>query len=357
MSSTNGKLICFGIGLTILIWVIILIIIRNKPVEVDGSASKADSTEMKAFLVFRDKSSFDIWHKDVMFRLGMPKYGRRLATNEIDDKYVLKQYANWKRHLDSSDQRIRCGYDDNLSGDLIDKNAGLKYGFIKASYREIEEMGFIKDRPNIADEQVYNFTIPEMAELANYTKPATGRSWMVYPEYNFEFIIAIYKRAEFRNKYLVDLGSIDNKSRISLYLDKEDYLCFRVIDEQCKAYVVKMCHNLFNKKYQVNCKFAFCPERSYLEVYVNGTPVGIQRFNHRVPFYYYDKNMMFVGANLDGTYCSKMTMYKGNIYVLKENKTIPLFSFDSENVDAMVLSDREIVAYEDSGGPITLSKR
>jgi hypothetical protein len=293
---------------------------------------------------------FDSWHKDVMFRVGVPRYARRLATNEIDTNYVLRQYAEWHRHPDSSDQRIRCGYDENLPADLIDKNAEWKYGFIKASYSEAEEMGFIKDRPKIVSEQVYDAIIPEIGDLTADAKLDTGRTANVYPEFNFEFIVALGKVVGFRNKYLVDLGCVDNRNRISLYLDREDFLCFRVIDSTSNSYVIRMSHAPLDKRFQIRCKFAKHPQMSYLEVYINETPVSIQRFNYRIPFWYYNKNMMFVGGDLDSTYCCKLKMYKGRIFAIKPDKTETLLSYDAANVQGMVFSGTDVIAYEDSSG-------
>lgn len=368
MRNMNAKLIGLGVGLTVVIWAIILIVIQNNPrrvvtdkigknVDLDAnSPSQNDSTNHKWFLVFPNKQVFDIWHKEVMFRLGLPKYGRRLTTGEIAEKYVVKQYANWKRHLNPLDQRIRCGYDKDLPTDLIDENAKSKYKFINASYSDLEEMGFIKDRPNVVGEEIFNFNVPDMTESTNYITPLIGRSWIISPDYNFEFVLCLYRNVELRNKYLVDLGSIDNKSRISIYLDKEDYLCFRVIDENSKSHILRLHHNLFNKKYQFNFKFAFCPERSYLEAYINGTPVALQYFNFRIPFYYYDNNMMFVGANIDGTYCAKMIMDSGKIFVIKQKKNIPLLSYDSFNVNSMIFNGQEIIVYEDQDIPMNMNK-
>ena len=291
-----------------------------------------------------------------MFRLGLPKYGRHVATNEIADKYVIKQYANWKRYPDSSDQRIRCGYDKDLPTDLIDRNAESKYEFIKASYADLEEMGFIKDRPSVVGEEIFDFNVPDITESTKNLAPIIGRSWVISPDYNFEFVLCLHKINEARNKYIVDLGSKANKSRISIYLDKEDRLCFRVIDENSKSHMLRLHHSLFDKQYQFNFKFAFCPERSYLEAYINGNPVALQYFNFRIPFWYYDDNMMFVGADLDGTYCAKLTMFTGKIFVIKENKHISLFSFDSFNIDAMIFSGQDIIAYEDQGIAITKNK-
>lgn len=331
--------------------------LSEQTIPMKGLYINVDSTELNCFLVFPDKSRFENWHKDVVFRLGLPKYPRNLATNEVDQKYLVKQYANWKKHPNSSDHRVLCGYNERLPKDLIDKNAELKYKFFKASYSDIEEMGFIKDKPNIVDQEIFNFNIPEIPELKKYTPPKIGRNWLTTPEYNFEFIMILFQREELLNKYLTDLGSIENKSRISVYLDREDFLCFRVIDENSKAYIIKLSHNLFDKKYQFNFKYGFHSDKSYMEIYINGMPIAIQHFNYKIPFYYYDNNMIFIGANLDGTYCCKLRMFKGNIYVTKNNRNIQLSSYDGHNLDAIYLSDGEIISYESIGEQFNIHRR
>jgi len=361
MRNINAKLIGFGIGLTLFIWAIILIIIQNNSsddvpgnsrkktdLSVDSTANH-DSSEPLGFLVFPNKRQFDIWHKEVMFRLGLPKHGRRYTTNEVTDEYVIKQYANWKPHLDPLDRRVRCGYDNKLPSDLIDNNAQLKYKFIKASYDQLEEMGFIKDRPNIVNEEIFNFDVFDTTQSISYVKPIPDRSWTISPEFNFEFIMCLYKITGFRNKYIADLGSIPNKNRISIYLDKEDHICFRVIDENSTSHIIRINHKLFNTKYQLNFKFARSPAKSYLEFYLNGRPLAVHIFNFRVPFHYDNNSKIFVGANLDGTYCCKMMMFIGRIFAIKENNNVPLFTFDPVDSNSTIVSDQEIIAREVNG--------
>ena len=110
-----------------------------------------------------------------------------------------------------------------------------------------------------------------------------------------------------------------------------------------------MHHNLFNNKYQLNFKFARNSGYSYLEVYLNGQAVATKSFNFRIPFYYNNNNNVFVGANLDGTYCSKMMMFIGRIFALKRNIKIPLFTFDPININSTIISDQEIIAHEANG--------
>lgn len=333
------------------------LIVSEQTIPVEDKNTNVDSIESNGFLIFQDKSKFDNWHQDVIFRLGLPKYPRNLVTNEIDQNYSVIQYANWKKHPNPEDNRGRCGYNERLPKDFIDNNAEIKYKFIKASYSDLEEMGFISDKPNIIEKEVFIFDIPDIPEAIKYTKPRTERTWVTSPEYNIEFVIILFKRKELRNKYLSDLGSFDNKSRISVYLDKEDFLCFRVIDENSKAYIIKLSHNLFDKKYQLNFKYGFYYDRSYMEVYINGIPIAIQHFNYKIPFYYYDSNMIFIGANLDGVYCCKLRMFTGNIYVIKDNKNISLISYDGHNLDSIYLSDGEIIVYENKGEPINFIRR
>lgn len=369
MTSTNAKLIGFGVGLTILIWAAILIVIQNTPSKDNPKDIRnlidSDSKEkypitqifkIKPFLVFQNMQFFDIWHQEVMFRLGLPKQARKLSTNEIANRYTVKQYANWKRHPDSSDQRIKCSYNEDIPTDLIDEKAESKYKFIKVSHGDLEEMGFIKDKPNIVGEELFEFHAPDITESKEYLTPIINRPWVIFPEYNFEFILCLYRNAEIRKKYIVDLGFIENKSRISIYLDNEDCLCFRIIDENSKSYILRVQHNLFNKKFQFNFKFGGNTKKSYMEIYVNGKAIALQYFDNIIPFYYNNKNMMIVGGNLDGNYCAKLMWFIGKIFVAEQNKIHSLLSYDSSNIDAMVFSGQDIIVYEDKGVPIKLNQ-
>jgi len=317
---------------------------------------KKDSTNLYIFLIFSDKSSFDEWHKEVVFRLGLPKYSRNLGTNEIDDNYIVRQYSNWRKHPNPRDNRILCGFGKRLPIDLINEAAGIKYKFIKATYSEIEEMGFIRDQPNLIGQEVFPYNIPDMPEMTIYIPPFLNRPMEITPEYNMEFQVILFQRHEYRNKYIFDLGSVENRNRISIYLDKEDYLCYRVIDSTRKAHIIKLSHKLFNKKYQLNFKFAKSPDKSYMEIYVNGIAVATQQFNYRIPFYFYNSNITYVGANLDRTYCSKLRIFVMDIYTMIGDRKVGLLSYDGHNLDSIYLSDGEIIAYKDQTG-ITHFKR
>jgi len=318
---------------------------------------KKDSTNLSNFLIFSDKSSFDEWHKEVVFRLGLPKYSRNLGTNEIDDNYIVRQYSNWRKHPNHNDNRILCGFGKRLPIDLINETAEIKYKFIKATFSEIEEMGFIKDLPKLIGQEIFPYDIPDMPEMTTYTPPFINRPLYITPEYNMEFQVILFQRHEYRNKYIFDIVSVENRNRISIYLDKEDYLCYRVIDSTSKAHIIKLSHKLFNKKYQLNFKFANCPDKSYMEIYINGIAVAIQNFDYRIPFYFYNSNKTYVGANLDRMYFSKLRIFVIDIYRMIDDRKVELLTYDGHNLDSIYLSDGEIIAYKDQTGITHFNRR
>lgn len=371
MATRTHKIIWFGVGATLLIWTIVGILIYNetKIGEIDNKSEQnhdglkmnsGESNEEKSFLIFENKKYFDLWHNEASFRTGLPKYPRNLVTNEINENILINKYANWKKHPNPEDTRIRCGFDNKLPNDLLDKNAELKYHFFKASYSEAEEMGFISDNIKIISEEMFDFIAPKVSEISEYDnleKIITPRKWSITPEYNFEFVVILFRRKEARNKYIFDLGSINNKSRISIYLDREDNLCFRVIDENSISRLLRIKHDVFDKKIRLNLKFAKHTEKSYMEVYINGEPVAMQLFNFKIPFYYYDNNTLFIGANLDGTYCAKIRVFVSKVFVVKEEKLVELLNFDFRNEEAMFISDEDIIVYYDKGNEINFNRR
>src|SRR3990170_5181400 len=319
--------------------------------------NNTDSLNLKCFLLFSNKNQFDIWHQEVQFRLGLPKHPRNLLTKEIGDEFTVKQYANWRKNLDTSDNRVICGFNTRVPKDLIDEQAEKKYAFIKVSYKHAEEMGFIKDKPSIFTQEIFQYTIPDLPVYEVLKTPEVSRKPTVTPEYNIELVIILHKQFELRNKYIFDLGSIDNKSRISVYLDKDNYLCFRVIDENSKAYIVKLSNIIFERQLQFNFKFAKHPSISYMEIYLNGKPVAEKIFNYRIPFYYYDNNKIFIAANLDGTYCSALRMYWANVFATKDKHQVKLLTYDARKTDAMFLSDNEIIVYKTDQEKIDFHRR
>jgi hypothetical protein len=313
--------------------------------------------ENKCFLVFPNRYFFENWHKEVMFRLGLPKHPRNFITEELQDDSLIKNYANGVKHPNPQDKRIRCGYDEQIPKDLIDDNAAKKYQFIKATYKDVEDMGFINDSPEISKESAFNFSVSEIKEFTSYIQPITNRTWMFSPEYNIGFVMIIYDQVDKRNKYLFDLGSKDNKSRLSIYIDRENNLCFRVIDGKSNSYVLRLFHNLFGKLYQYNFKFASYHDEAYMEIYINGNIVAKKSFENKIPFKYYQSNKVFTGANLKGTYCAKMQYYLADAHIIENEKKLSLFQFDFHKTDNMYFCNGEIVYYRNGKEKIDFNRR
>lgn len=313
------------------------------PTELDSS---------KCFLVFPNKKSFDVWNKEVGFKLGLPKYPRNATTQEVDNQTKINQYAIFVKHPDSSDPRIRCGFGNNIPKDLIDENASKKFNFIRASYSDIEEMGFIKDNPAITGEEIFDFVAPELLEYVQYTRPVTSRRITSIPEFNFMIVMIMYKRNESRNKYYIDVGITDNKNRISVYHDKKDILCFRIIDENGFARILRVRPSLYNKKYQFNFRFGANPKQSYMEIFLNGQLVAFHETNKMIPLHYMTGSKVNTGANIDGTYCGSMKIITQDYYVIDTDKKKSILHFDYQQLDRMYFSDGEIIYYKDDGQKI-----
>jgi hypothetical protein len=309
---------------------------------------KIDSTEAYPFLVFPNKNLFDNWHQEVKFRLGLPKYGRNLKSGDVYQDYIVQKFANWRKHPNKKDERVFCGKGRNLPKDLIDKEASVKYKFIEASYKDLEEMGFIKDNPDIITREIYTYNINHTQEVRTLTPLQVERSWCISPEFNAEFLLTLQKKNELRNKYIFDLGPLENGNRISIYFDKEDLLCYRIIDSIGKAYIMRFSHDLFDKEYQLNFKFAKSDSKSYMEFYINGKLIANQLFNYRIPYFSYPNNQVFIGSNINGTYCSKLRMFFADIYFIRDSNKGVIFNYDGRNNNEIFISNDEIIGYKDS---------
>lgn len=103
------------------------------------------------------------------------------------------------------------------------------------------------------------------------------------------------------------MGSIE-KDRISLYLDKEDNLCFRVIDRNSETYTLKIPHSekvALNKLYYLNFEVGIGEKHSFLKFFVNGQLVEKTEIDHAIALSPIDLKGAVIGADLNGNNSAK----------------------------------------------------
>ncbi|MCA9732360.1 MAG: hypothetical protein H6696_11160 [Deferribacteres bacterium] len=103
---------------------------------------------------------------------------------------------------------------------------------------------------------------------------------------SIHFIVKFYKKNKHQRKFIYDLGEELSKNRISIYFDSEDYLCFRLIDNQQEPYTLKIPKEKYDRFFQqyqyINCEFGISTDSSYMKILQNGTELSHNSVNYKI---------------------------------------------------------------------------
>lgn len=139
--------------------------------------------------------------------------------------------------------------------------------------------------------------------------------------FSLHTIIEFHNKNLQRRQYIFDFGDL-NHDRYSGYLDKNDNICFRIIDSQSESYTIKLSkdkiNKLFEKFYYLNFELGLSENYSVLKIYINGREQVRQTFDYRVEIKSFDKVKGKIGANISGSENGAFTM----AYMLIYKKTL-----------------------------------
>jgi len=298
----------------------------------NSTKSKSDSIiPEQNYLVFHTEEDFDKWHKEVNFKRGLPRHGRNLKTDEVNLKITTKKYTYAEAHPDPQNKKVFCGFDEGVPNELINETAEKKYDFIKVTHRDLEEMGFISDKIEVISENVSTFKIEKIPYLTNHVKGFTElynssnfkKLLAITPEkipgLSFHLFIRLKKNLKNRNKYIFDYGTSMSKDRISLYLDKNNNLCFRVISVDSHAFTVKIIQKIntynVNELFYLNCRLGYSNNLSIIRILINGNEVAKKEYSCNIKLSGTLKGG--VGCNINGQYCCGLMMPYYSIDVVR----------------------------------------
>ena len=126
--------------------------------------------------------------------------------------------------------------------------------------------------------------------------------------YSYQMMIYLDERKVDSRQFIFDSGDDFEKDRISLYLDTDNNLCFRIIDENKEVYTLKVPSGdntfKFNELMFLICEFAKSDTAPFMKLYVNLKDIAnlVLPFSFRLAENINLKHTT-IGCDLNGSNC------------------------------------------------------
>jgi hypothetical protein len=125
-------------------------------------------------------------------------------------------------------------------------------------------------------------------------------------------ILTVNDVLEKRRKFIFDTGEKDDKNRMSMYLDVDNNLVFRIIDNNGEVFSVEAPQTFLTFKmnaiYFVCCDAGISNKFSYMRIFLDDKEIARQEFH--APIYLLTRNMsnIIIGADMNKQNNGKFTM-------------------------------------------------
>lgn len=94
----------------------------------------------------------------------------------------------------------------------------------------------------------------------------------------FQAVFTIHTQTEKREKYLMDVGDALNRNRVSLFLDENNHLVYRIIDDEETSHVVRVRPGIDTfqpeAKYLFTFDYGISADYSFMRLFINDKEVG-----------------------------------------------------------------------------------
>lgn len=134
-----------------------------------------------------------------------------------------------------------------------------------------------------------------------------------YSGYSINLMVTIYKKIYNGQAYVLDIGNYLNKERLSLYINKSNELCFRVIDgnEEIRTITVSSSTGYFsfNRLMFITCEYGEKDNKSFQRILINGKEV--EKYSYSSNLHLAKKIKLVgstIGADLRGNNCSSILL-------------------------------------------------
>jgi hypothetical protein len=222
-------------------------------------------------------------------------------------------------------------YKSNIGGNLKEFKSKYRTGMSRGELKNGEFMYHRSDRTE------GEFTLEERWKFmsTNFSK-GNFEDFGKYPGFSYHMIISIKDSLLKREKYIYDTGSSLLYNRISIFLDEENSLIFRIIDSNSKSYNVKVLKGELefvpNLLY-ISCEFGFKKNLTFLQILVNGQIISQKKFDFNVEIESLDgiTDQSIFGSNINGDfggtfYMEEPVIYRQTVNVEERKQLLKYFS-------------------------------
>jgi len=105
------------------------------------------------------------------------------------------------------------------------------------------------------------------------------------PGISISLLLSIPNQKKSKEKYILDYGESISRNRISIYLDADDRLTFRIIDSSSNHYSAKIDNKKFtlrNKLCYILCEYGESGNSSFIRILINGETLAYNFANPKI---------------------------------------------------------------------------
>jgi len=130
-----------------------------------------------------------------------------------------------------------------------------------------------------------------------------------YPGYSIDLMVSLNRNMSNHPAYIFDRGNSTEKERLSLYVNKYNELCYRLIDSSGEIYTITINENnagiSLGKLVFIACEYGEIGNHSFQRLVINGTEVGRINFTRNLNLTNRIKLVgSTYGADMNGKFCS-----------------------------------------------------
>lgn len=129
---------------------------------------------------------------------------------------------------------------------------------------------------------------------------------------SFYTVLSLNQNPDYKRKYISDIIYDKSPGQISLYLDVDNNLVFRIVDLQGETYTLKIAqqvHGLIKEKpHFIYCDFGSSDDYSFMRMFINEKEVGRLNLSSYVDFPNSNIVKKTIGSDITGSYSSSFML-------------------------------------------------
>jgi len=138
-----------------------------------------------------------------------------------------------------------------------------------------------KESQQASEQRIIESVYDSMRQITSSASPdkvdPTDRG---LPGFAFQGVFTVHNQTEKRDKFLMDMGDALNRNRVSLYLDINNNLTYRIIDDEGISHVISVPQGINSfqpeAKYLFTIDYGLSAEYSFMRLFINDREVGRQ---------------------------------------------------------------------------------